>query len=179
MRTKFLLIPILILALVVTGCPSKTTLDRIGTATVVGVNLYLGQIEGLYLQNRLTEAKYLSLTDQGKAIKARAEKFRDTIAGFAKIKPGDVKGIVEIAADLVDQLDATLRDPAIKALPTDHDLVKKLSYIRLGVSQARIAVEALFPTPTETVTTASAGARSMEPRGIALSKIVVTLPKQD
>jgi hypothetical protein len=165
---------ILVVSLMATGCPKKTTLDKIGGLTIAGVDSYILQLDALKDDGVLSDSKHKELKDQAQAIRVRSVEFRDKIASYAEIKPGDVKAIVTIAGDLIELFDKSLNDEAIVKLPSDTLALKILRGLRIGVNQAKIAVSVLFPDPTPGgVTTASTV--KIAPRGIKPSAVVVNL----
>lgn len=170
-----LILFILLGSMITTGCPKKTTLDRIGGLTIAGINSYILQLDALREDGVLTSAKQQELKDQALAIRKRAIDFRNKIASYNEIQPGDVNAIVTIAGDLIGLFDASLKDEALVKLPSDATALKILRGLRIGVNQARIAVAALFPEPTPTDPTVANRSIRLEPRAIAPSKVVVNL----
>lgn len=165
---------ILIPALMATGCPKKTTLDRIGGLTVTGVSVYITQLDGLKIQGVITEAKHLQLHTQALAIRMKAEQFRDQIAALPEIKPNDVRALLAITSDLLALFDASLRDPDIIKLSPDSAALKTLRYARFGIGQAQLAISILFPAPAPGSVTPASGPRVPQ-RGIAPTKVIVNL----
>lgn len=169
---KIAILLILALVLPFAGCVKKTTLDKIGGLTVAGVKSYILQLDGLKAEGVITAAKHQELTDQAKAIEKRAEEFRDKIATYAEIRPGDVRAIVTIAGDLIGLIDTSLRDEAIVKLPADALALKILRGLRIGVNQAQIVLTGLFPAPTAGVQSQGV---TIGQQAISTKKIVIVL----
>jgi hypothetical protein len=177
-KTKLILIPILILALVATGCPAKKiTLDRVGAVLIAATDVYIGQIEGLRVAGKISVDKAIDLTKQGTAIRGRAETFRDLIANIGEVTSSNVRQIVDLSGEFIDFADDTLRDPEIAKLHPDTKILKILRDLRFGASQAKLAVAILFPAPPAGGDVVAENRAIAIPRAFKPSAIVIDLEK--
>lgn len=56
-----MMLVILVVSLMATGCPNKTTLDNIGAITIAGVDSYILQLDGLRDKGALSDVKHKEL----------------------------------------------------------------------------------------------------------------------
>ncbi len=113
MKNFVVAIIIFALTLPLVGCGNKTTLDRVGAIAVTAVNAASIELDQLCAGGSLTSEKCDKLKPKLALAKVRAGQFRDQLAAFGAITPGNVSEITLQFASFTTFLQQILADAGL------------------------------------------------------------------